>query len=386
MTRRLVKTLAAHGLRASGAHRVIGSVGGHGRGPLVVCYHRVVEDLRAHPLSAPAMMVSARILEEQIDWLGRRYRLLPLDELVRELDGERGGAPRRGKPAAAITFDDGYADVYESGIPLLRRKGVPAAVFVVTDLVGTDRLQVHDRFHVLLELCRSRLGTSGLVSVFRRLGAGERPCRRLEEGREGLSGISEEITARRPRSEVERLIAGLEDLEEVEIPPELTGALRSMSWEMVRDLHRAGVTVGSHTRSHRVLPNETPADVHAELAGSRRVLEERLGTRVEHLSYPAGQFSPACVEAARAAGYRYAYTTCRHQWPESPELTIPRRTFWERSGAGWATKFSPAVAACQVAGVFDVLRPCPADHGMGSEASSGGVRKDRGAPGEAAAS
>lgn len=365
MTRRLVKTLASHGLRAAGAHRVIGTLNRRGRDPLIVCYHRVVEDLRAHPLSAPAMMVSARTLEEQLDWLGRHYRLVPLDELVRQA----GEPARNGKPAAAVTFDDGYADVYERAVPLLRRKGVPAAVFVVTDLLGTGRLQVHDRLYALLELCRSRLGTSGLVAVLRRVGAGERVCRRLVEGRGILADVSEELLVSWPRSEVERLIAGLERVEDVEIPPELARALRPMSWDMVLELHRAGVTVGSHTRSHRILPNETEADVREEVAGSKRVLEQRLGTRVDHLSYPAGQFSPSCVEAVRDAGYRYAYTTCFHRSRSHPRLTTPRRTFWEGSGAGWAARFSPAVAACQVAGVFDTLRPCPTDHGLGAVAA-----------------
>lgn len=386
--RRLVKTVAAHGLRAARAHRVIGAFNGHGRAPLVVCYHRVVEDLRAHPLSAPAMMVSARTLLEQLDWLGRRFRLVPLAEAVREAGGERGGAPRGGKPAAAITFDDGYADVYEIALPLLRRKGSPAAVFVVTDLLGTRRLQVHDRLYALLALCRARIGTSDLVAVLRRVGTGERVCRRLEEGRGTLADATEHLLVSWPRSEVERLIAGLERLDEVQIPPEAAEAMRPMTWEMVGDLHREGVTIGSHTRSHRILPNETAADVHDELAGSKRVLEERLGAGIDHLSYPAGQFSPGVVEAARAAGYRHAFTTCSHRAPEHPELTIPRRTFWEGSGAGWIAPFSPAVAACQVAGVFDAWRPCPTDHGLTSAPGPGlqGGRVARAGSGEEAAS
>ena len=35
-------------------------------------------------------------------------------------------------------------------IPLSRRKGIPAAVFVVTDLVGQDLWQIHDKLYYLL--------------------------------------------------------------------------------------------------------------------------------------------------------------------------------------------------------------------------------------------
>ena len=49
-----------------------------------------------------------------------------------------------------MTFDDGYRDVYEQAFPVLRRKGIPAAVFVVTDLVGRPFWQVHDRLYHLV--------------------------------------------------------------------------------------------------------------------------------------------------------------------------------------------------------------------------------------------
>src|SRR6185503_3039819 len=54
------------------------------------------------------------------------------------------------EPVAAITFDDGYSDVYEYAYPTLKRKGIPAAVFVVTDLVGRDHWQTHDKLYYLL--------------------------------------------------------------------------------------------------------------------------------------------------------------------------------------------------------------------------------------------
>src|SRR5262249_28792739 len=59
-------------------------------------------------------------------------------------------ARRDTRPVAAVTFDDGYRDVYELAFPMLSRKGIPAAVFVITDLVGTMRPPLCDRLYLLV--------------------------------------------------------------------------------------------------------------------------------------------------------------------------------------------------------------------------------------------
>jgi len=74
------------------------------------------------------------------------------------------GNDAREDPIAAITFDDGYRDFYDQALPVLKRKGVPAAVFVVSDLVGTKRVQVHDKLYLLL--ARKYRPNSGMPEPF----------------------------------------------------------------------------------------------------------------------------------------------------------------------------------------------------------------------------
>lgn len=350
--RRLVKTLGAHGLRATGVDRMIGAMNGRGRHPLVLCYHRVVEDVTRHRGSAPAQLVSIETLEAQLDWIGRRYRFASLDEVARSLEEHPDGTPLGKRPLAAVTFDDGYADAYRNAFPLLVRKGIPGAFFVVTGLVGTERILVHDELYLLLEEAEARLGPARLSILLTRLGV---------EWQGGLVEFKERLLDTRSRSEVREIIEALRG--EVTVPAEVLEDHWALGWPMLREMHAGGMTVGSHTRTHRTLPNEPEEAVWSELAGSKRTLEDQLGTEVRHLSYPGGQFSRATVEAAAAAGYRCAYTTCSHTDPEHPLLTIPRRTFWELSSAGLTGSFSPAIASCQVRGVLDLVSPCRADHG-----------------------
>jgi peptidoglycan/xylan/chitin deacetylase (PgdA/CDA1 family) len=125
-----------------------------------------------------------------------------------------------------------------------------------------------------------------------------------------------------------------------------------MTWEMVAEMSRGGITIGSHTRTHPVLTRESAQVVLEEVAGSRRTLERMLGTPARHFAYPGGQFNRDVVRAVAGSGYRFGYTACRHRDAEHPLLTVPRTLLWEASSVDARGRFSPAVMSCQIRGVF----------------------------------
>src|SRR5678815_724159 len=115
--------------------------------PLVVGYHRIVEDFQAEAkVEMPSMLTSLAMFEQHLDCLGQYFRFMSLDDIGdRLLDG----VPFD-EPVAAVTFDDGYRDVYELALPVLEREGIPAAMFVVTGLVGRAAWQIHDKLYHLV--------------------------------------------------------------------------------------------------------------------------------------------------------------------------------------------------------------------------------------------
>lgn len=94
---------------------------------------------------------------------------------------------------------------------------------------------------------------------------------------------------------------------------------RVMSEEDVREWHRHGGFVGSHTLTHRALTELEKGDVASELSDARRILEDIIGEPVTSLAYPRGRCSPEVVRAVEAAGYECAFTTRkgnRHSYEE----------------------------------------------------------------------
>jgi peptidoglycan/xylan/chitin deacetylase (PgdA/CDA1 family) len=346
MLRRLVKMAAAAALHWSGAARRVAD-----NAPLVLSYHRVVDDFPAHERhSMPPMLISTKMLERQLDWIGRHYQFVTLDELASAVQTEKRFSRR---PVAAVTFDDGYDDVYVHGFPLLRRKGIPSAVFVVTDLLTKCDYQNHDRLYLLLQRRFAARGASpqALFALLKEYGVPVPAGKTLAARPGDYSQTVNFVLSTIPQSRVRQLMQRLENDSPLELDPAMFH--RSLDWDNVLAMHRAGVVIGSHTRTHAVLTTEEPEKVRDEIDGSRQELEQKLGGPVRHFAYPDGRFDSSTIAAVAAAGYSFAYTTSRRTTSDYPLLTIPRCLLWERSCVDAFGRFSPALLDCIISGVFD---------------------------------
>ena len=93
--------------------------------PVILTYHSI--SFGRSPLKiAPSLFV------EQMEWLSRKARVVPLEEMVEALELHR-SLP---ESSVALTFDDGFRDFYTSAAPVLRRLNFPAAVFLCSSYCG----------------------------------------------------------------------------------------------------------------------------------------------------------------------------------------------------------------------------------------------------------
>jgi len=323
------------------------------RRPLILGYHRVVEDFAvAARIDMPNMLISASMFERHLEWLGRQFRFVSLDEIGQHA---MSGAPFD-DPVVAITFDDGYRDVYEQAFPTLKRKGIPAAVFVVTDLVGRDLWQTHDKLYHLLAEAFARwdnprdelLGLLGDLHIL----PGHLFATRATT-RSPLLTVATLLPSL-SQGDVRRVMAHLETV----VGPVAGDMPRSVTWQMLAEMRRAGFTIGSHTKTHASLPMETPEAAVDEIVGSKSALEEHLGERVVHFAYPGGQFTPPIVDTVAHAGYQFGYTACPHNDPRHPTVTMERLLLSEGSSIDATGSFSPPILSCQVHDLWPPARRC----------------------------
>ena len=95
--------------------------------PMIFMYHGVA-DVDEDPNQ---LCVSPARFAEQMAWLGRRgLRGVGIAELV---DAMRAG---RQRGLVGLTFDDGYTNVLETALPVLRQHGFGATAYIISDRLG----------------------------------------------------------------------------------------------------------------------------------------------------------------------------------------------------------------------------------------------------------
>ncbi len=90
--------------------------------------------LMYHTVGNSFHCVSRDAFEAQMSYLEDHARVISLDAML------NGQCRNSNSPlTCAITFDDGYAGVYEHAYPILRRYGFPAILYVTTSGLDRDR-------------------------------------------------------------------------------------------------------------------------------------------------------------------------------------------------------------------------------------------------------
>lgn len=275
--------------------------------------HRILPEPEHSQLDNRALEITPGDLDAILAWLkARAYDFITLDQLPARLEN-----PGRRK-FACFTFDDGYRDNLVHALPVFERHQVPFAINITTaysDHAGfpwwyalEDLLCSRDQF-----VFRDQGQSHGFA-----LGTNS-------EKLDAFEAISQLIRSCGPGRH-EELIGEIFDVAPAD--------LLQRACDLVLDWHEVAtldahplVTIGSHGINHLTSNKLDDFALRRELAGSKRILEQRLGHPVQHLAYPFGGANAVGArefQCARECGYATAVTT------RSANLFPPHATALDR--------------------------------------------------------
>ena len=277
---------------------------------VVLTYHRIgFPGIRSNPYYDPVISATPEAFRDQVRFLRERFSIVRLEEIA-GLD--QVGLGSRAKPAALITFDDGYRDNFETALPILRELDVPAAFFIPTGFFQAPRLPWWDHVACAIKQTRSPRLTlhrepEDTAPLIIELGPEPSDQARTEAImtviRAFLDGAVHDETW---------FLAELDRQAEVGIDTQARGRELFMDWGQVRQLASSGMSIGSHGHSHVALGGLDEDGQTRELAGSKTILESELGREVTGVAYPfgwPGTFTVRTTELAAMVGYRLGFSS-----------------------------------------------------------------------------
>ena len=270
----------------------------------VTFYHRVVAD---SDISANNFDIEngipASVFEQQMRFLLKHFT---------PVKASRAQLVSSANIQFAVTLDDGYEDNYLVAAPILKKLGIPATFYVVSDFVGTDRLfwweQVADMMHhsqrnaldlraVIPGLCRQdeEIPVLPLANAAERDRAYGQLCSRIRHGQ---------------HTDIASHLERLANYFSVAVRQE-GRRYALMNWTQLRELVQQGFEIGGHTASHCNVVGADKDLLQQELVSSVRHIEEKIDSPVESFAYPYGLFemqNKVVGELLSATNCKAAYT------------------------------------------------------------------------------
>lgn len=197
-------------------------------------YHLVADGAPAH-VEALYPVFSEKEFRNHLDFLSGHCRFIGAEQL---LELAKGGEWKGSNPPAFLSFDDGLAECHRVIAPILLEKGIPAAFFVNTALLDSDRIF----YRYIVSAIVSALKTNKMNSAF------ESEIRQLFPAHPGLSfNLSAALMKLGEEGEdkVDKLQKYLNlNIKNTDV---------YMTSSQVKELAEKGFAIGSHGPDHRRL-------------------------------------------------------------------------------------------------------------------------------------
>jgi len=259
--------------------------------PRILMYHRVIDE----PFVAG---LAPERFSQQMEYIAQKFRVIPINQLVEELTNGKV------KPyTLALTFDDGHADFYTNTWPVLRNFQLPASLYVTTGFIDQKLWLWPDLLRYVLlktdtqQFTLDQLGTfstaqNDLIGTWSLLGD---HCLTLDDPvRRGfIQDLAQQLN--------------------VTIPAAPEAPFTSLSWSQLREMHKQGLDIGSHTVSHPILSKLSAAEINEELHFSALRITEEIGKYPLGICYPNGLLKDVnenVFQSARQLNYRYGLLAC----------------------------------------------------------------------------
>ena len=213
-----------------------------------------------------------------------------------------------------VTFDDGYADNFEMALPVMNKYGITATIFVTINNVESQKTYWFEKI-----VYQMKKMTPRELSLNSRKFKVDK-YNRMEMAKSIIAFLMEV-----PEPDRIVCIKELDMQTGIDVSSSDLEYAKPLTWEMIKNLDKAGIEIGSHTLTHPILSKMSDEDIINELSESKRILEDKIGKEVISISYPVGNkncYDHRVLKFSECCGYRFGVS-----YKHSVERLNPSNTF-----------------------------------------------------------
>jgi peptidoglycan/xylan/chitin deacetylase (PgdA/CDA1 family) len=284
---------------------------------LSLFWHNIVPD-SINPEHIGGLNLPVSLFREQIEYIVSNYTPISIMDFMRSMEDES-LLHSYAKPPVLLGFDDGFKNVIDYGLPVLKEFGTPALFFVIGEILrnpdfipwyvevrhllrkSVRKTIFHNNIEINLE---SREGHRMFIKNL--FSPSFKSCREEEERQRCLADIANVLNVERPA-----LWSDLDDDLRFVRREDLSGRVDSL------------LTIGSHAMTHRNLASLTKEEQVYELEQSHLLLRKHCPSYYPTISYPDGSFNDSSISIVKriyssafavspSASYRNLYSYPRH--------------------------------------------------------------------------
>lgn len=252
----------------------------------VLMFHRVLpSDDPAFTLAEREFTFTLDGFRRTLDFVQRHYSVVSLGDLY----AARLGQAHLPHNPLLITFDDGWRDTLTHAAPELARRGLPAVLFLASEVV---------------ELDSPRWWQDALVAALAEPGASTRLCTAAGWTETPTGSIAQALAAHLGAMPEAQRQAWLTLHAPCVLDPIVERQMVTLS--ELKTMESSPFAIGGHGHTHS--PLTLSPDPQAELQASQRLLGA-LNQGVRSMSFPHGAWSDELVLAARNCGFDWIFTS-----------------------------------------------------------------------------
>ncbi|MFK5892531.1 MAG: polysaccharide deacetylase family protein [Pseudomonadota bacterium] len=258
-------------------------------------YHRI-GDISECELDSNVFSCNAAVLEKHLLFFRENFTVVSLTELSEIIKTKK----PINKKLALLTFDDGYQDNYKVAYPLLKKYGLTATFFVATDFIGNSEIPWWDQIAWIIKQSKNtsiKIPFSSQIVNTKNRNINNAIRIALDCLKNSSVRIDIFIEKLAENANISQVLKHKDNL--------------FMSWDMLKEMQKNTMDIGSHGCSHRILSFLTSSEQSDEIIRSKKILETQIGIKVSSFAFPVGNhasYTKETCELLKQAGYQLGFS------------------------------------------------------------------------------